>query len=127
MKMKIVQLVGQSERSVSAENVFSPNGDVSVVEAATLDAFSAALGDDDVDLALCSTSEFLEQTLLHLRDHAPHLPVILTCSDSERAVLLQDKGLEAWDIISFSTWNVSRFQPRVPCSRIASANGSMMS
>jgi predicted transcriptional regulator len=54
MKMKIVQLETQSERSLSAKNAFKRYVDVTLIQTATVKAVLRELETGDVDLLLHS-------------------------------------------------------------------------
>ena len=100
MKMKIVQLEGQSERSLSAKNAFERYADVTLVQTATVEGLLRELEGGDVDLVLCHPSDIPEDILALLSEHAPDVPVVLLASDEERWRLLQDASLTAWDVVS---------------------------
>jgi two-component system, NtrC family, sensor kinase len=99
MKMKIVQLETQSERSLSAKNAFKRYVDVTLVETATVKAVLRELETGDVDLLLCSVSDIAPDELELLRVRNPDVPVILVASEQERQRLLGDVSLTAWDVI----------------------------
>ena len=100
MKMKIVQLVGQSERSLSAKNAFERYADVTLVQIATVEGLLREIESGDVDLLLCSPSDISEITLAHLTERIPDVEVVLLTSKRERPGLLNDPALTAWDVVS---------------------------
>jgi two-component system, NtrC family, sensor kinase len=99
MKMKIVQLETQSERSLSAKNAFKRYVDVTLVQTATVEAVLRELENGDVDLLLCSVSDIAPDELELLRERNPNIPVVLVASEQERLRLLSDISLAAWDVI----------------------------
>jgi two-component system NtrC family sensor kinase len=100
MKMKIVQLETQSERSLSAKNAFEMYVDVTLVQTATVEGLSRELESGDVDLLLCSVSDIPQDKLELIGERNPDVPVVLLVSEEERQRLLQDIKLAAWDVIS---------------------------
>src|ERR1700761_2001817 len=102
MKMKIVQLAGQSERSLSAKSALERYADVTLVQTATVEGLLHELDSGDVDLLLCSPSDAAEGTLAVLSERASDVPIIFLASDEERERLLQDRTVTAWDIVSTS-------------------------
>jgi two-component system, NtrC family, sensor kinase len=99
MKMKIVQLETQSERSLSAKNAFERYADVTLVQTATVDAVLRELETGDVDLLLCSVSDIAADELELLSERNPDVPVVLVAPERERQRLLQDISLSVWDVI----------------------------
>lgn len=99
MKMKIVQFVDQSERSLSSKDVFSRFAEVLLVEAETLEDLLAVLEDKSFDLVLCSSAKWSDSLSLRLREYVPDVPVILLSSDSERGNLSRDGNPEILDIV----------------------------
>jgi signal transduction histidine kinase len=100
MKMKIVQLVGQSERSLSAKNAFERYADVTLVQTATVEGMLREIEGGDVDLFICSPPDISVDTLVLLTERVPDVPVVLLASEEERRGLLQDPTLTAWDVVS---------------------------
>ena len=102
MKMKIVQLETQSERSFSAKNVFERYSDVTLVQTTTVEGLFRELERGDVDLVLCHPSDMLEDALTLVSERVPDMPLVLLASDEERRNLSQDRSLTAWDVVSLS-------------------------
>jgi signal transduction histidine kinase len=102
MKMKIVQLETQSERSLSAKYAFERYADVTLIQTVTADAFLRELESGNVDLFLCSASDLSQDEVVLLSERNQGVPVILLASEEERPRLLEDTSLTAWDVISHS-------------------------
>ena len=102
MKMKIVQLEGQSERSLSAKKSFERYVDVSLIQIGTLEGLLSELENGDVDLLLCSPSDITDGTLTLLNEHAPRMPIVLLSSNEKPQLIVRDTNPGIWDIISSS-------------------------
>ncbi|WP_263377548.1 sensor histidine kinase [Granulicella paludicola] len=100
MKMKIVQLEAQSERSLSAKNALGRYADITLVHIATFEDMLREIESGDVDLLLCSASDLSQDTLCILGDTHPEVQIILLASEGERASLVRDHGLAVWDVIT---------------------------
>ena len=100
MKMKIVQLAGQSERSLSAKSALERYADVTLVQTETVDGLLRELEGGDVDLILCQPSHIPDGALALVSERAQDMPVVLLVSDEERRHLFEDTSLKAWDVVS---------------------------
>jgi signal transduction histidine kinase len=105
MRMKIVQLEAQSERSLSAKEVLERHANVTLLQTASVRDFQRAADSQDVDLFLCSQSDLTSDEgdlLAILSAKYPHVPVVIVSTADERAELLRDPNLRAWDVLSAS-------------------------
>src|SRR4051794_34947929 len=97
--MKIVQLEGQSERSLSARNAFERYADVTLVQTGTVEGLFHELQAGDVDLLICSPADISKKEVALASEQNPEMPVILLASEEERQLLLRDTSLTAWDVV----------------------------
>ncbi len=63
MKMKIVQLEVQGERSLSAKDAFERYAGVTLVQTTTAEGFVRELESGEIDLLLCSPADFFKEEI----------------------------------------------------------------